>query len=153
MWNYDTIFSWDQGWPASCLSIRSSFRPSIHPSVHPSITRFSQCFCHFIMKFSEIIANDVMWSQCKRSRSELKGHFTVFYKTNLSQFGNFWTITPVWIHRWLQYGAKSLNWHRRDALLFFKVKCKISKSHRPKNQQILPGNEHFRIITPVWIHR
>ena len=133
----------------ACLASCLSGCPSVHPSIRLSITPFSQCSCHFIMKFSEIIANDVMWSPCKRSRSEVKGHFTVFYKTNLSQFGNFWTITPVWTHRWLPNDAKSLKWHRKDALLFFKVNCKISRSHRQKNQQILIGNEHFQIITPV----
>ena len=36
---------------------------------------------------------------------------------------NFRTVTPVWIDLWLWNDAQSLKWHKRDALLFFKVIC------------------------------
>ena len=44
----------------------------------------------------------------------------------------FRTVTPVWIHRWLRNDAQSLKWHRRGALLFFKVICQISRLQGPK---------------------
>ena len=34
----------------------------------------------------------------------------------------FRTVTPVWIHQWFWNDAQSLKYHRRGALLFFKVR-------------------------------
>ena len=43
----------------------------------------------------------------------------------LTQIGRFWTVIPVWIHRWLRNDAQSLKLHRRFAPLFFKIICQI----------------------------
>ena len=60
-------------------------------------------------------------------------------KQILPQFGHFWTVIPVWIHRWLWNDTQSLQWHRRGALLFFKVIHQISRSHRAKNADFDPN--------------
>ena len=65
----------------------------------------------------------------KNQRSRSKGS-----KQILLQFGCFQTITIVWILRWLRNDAQSLMWHRRGALLFFKVICQISRWQGPENQ-------------------
>ena len=104
-------------------------------SVGLSITPFWQCSCHpIIMKLSGVITIDRSDAMQKvkvrgqRSRSQRS-------KQILSQFGRFWTVTPVWIHRWLRNYAHSLKWQRRGALLFFVVICQIWKSHGPENQR------------------
>ena len=51
-------------------------------------------------------------------------------KQILPQYGQVQTITPVWIHIWLTNYAQSLKQPRKCALLFFKVICEISRSHR-----------------------
>ena len=51
-------------------------------------------------------------------------------KQILPQFGQVRTVTPVWIHIWLTNDAQSLEQPRKCALLFFKVICEISRSHR-----------------------
>ena len=63
---------------------------------------------------------------CKMSRSEVK---VTEIKTN---FAPIWvrTVTPVWIHIWLTNDVQSLKQPRKCALLFFKVICEISRSHR-----------------------
>ena len=67
-----------------------------------------------------------------------QGHPSNFMVTQLkknsifTQIGRFWTVTPVWIHQWLWNDAQSLNPHRIGALLFFKVVCQTSISHRTK---------------------
>ena len=73
------------------------------------------------------------WCQCKRSRSQVKGQG---YRT---QFSRFWTVTTVWIHIWRWNNTHSLMWHRRGALLFFKVICRISGSHGTKNRRFDPN--------------
>ena len=55
-----------------------------------------------------------------------------------SQLSHFRTITPVWIHIWWWNNAHSLMWHRRGVLLFFKVICQISRSHRTINRRFWP---------------
>ena len=54
--------------------------------------------------------------------------------TILTQIECFQTVSLLSIHRCLQNYAQSLKWHRRGALLFFKVACEISRSHRLKCQ-------------------
>ena len=51
-------------------------------------------------------------------------------KQILPQFGQVRTVTPVWIHIWLTNDAQSLKQPRKCALLFFKVICEISRSHK-----------------------
>ena len=56
----------------------------------------------------------------------------------LTQIRCFRTVTPVWIHIWWWNDAYSLIMLRRDALLFFKVICQISRSHGSKNRWFWP---------------
>ena len=49
-----------------------------------------------------------------------------------TQFSCFQTVTLVWIHIWWRNDVQGLMWHRRFALLFFKVIHDISRSHRRK---------------------
>ena len=73
------------------------------------------------------------------SRSSVKFQRHMALKiVELTQIERFRTITPVWIHQWLQNDAQSLKYHRRGALLFFKVICQISRSHGSKNRRIWP---------------
>ena len=46
----------------------------------------------------------------------------------------FWTVTPVWIHRWLRKNdAQNLKLHRRGALLIFRVIHQILGSQAQKS--------------------
>ena len=64
------------------------------------------------------------------SRSSVKFQRHTAKKSSiLTQIGCFRTVTPVRIHQWLRNDAQNLKWHRRGALLFFKVICQISRSH------------------------
>ena len=56
----------------------------------------------------------------------------------LTQIGRFRTVTPVWIYQWLWNDAQSSKYHRRGALLFFKVICQISRSRGSKDRRIWP---------------
>ena len=71
----------------------------------------------------------------------------------LARIKRFRTVNLVWIDWWLWNDAQRLKQHRRGALLFFKVICQISRSHRTKKSRILTRNERFRTVTPVWIHQ
>ena len=130
-----------------------SICPSVCPSVCLSHTPLSQCSSHCIMiKFAKAITLHKKMSKQQfnirswRWRSQSLKHF-------FPQFGYFRTITPVGIHRWLQNDAQSLKWHRRGALLFFKVLPQISRSHRTNKLTILTCVKSFRTVIPVWIHR
>ena len=48
-------------------------------------------------------------------------------------FSHLQTVTLAWIHIWRWNDAQSLMWHRRGALLFFKVIYHISMWQGPKN--------------------
>ena len=71
----------------------------------------------------------------KRCPIVFQGHpsnfkVTRLYKSsNFTQIGRFRTVTQVWNHRWLRNDAQSLEWHRKGALLFFKVIRQIARSH------------------------
>ena len=71
----------------------------------------------------------------------------------LTRIERFRTVTLVWIHWWLWNDSQSLKQHRRSALLLFKVICQILRSHGTKKLLILTQIEHFRTVTPVWIHQ
>ena len=60
-------------------------------------------------------------------------------KQILPQFRHFRTVTPVWIHRWLQNDAHSLKLLRRGALMFLLlfVIHQITRSHGPKHRRQL----------------
>ena len=56
----------------------------------------------------------------------------------LTRIKHFQTVTQVWIH-WRHWNdGQSLKWHRRGALLFFKVIHQISRSHGTKNHRFWP---------------
>ena len=80
----------------------------------------------------------------KRCPIVFQGHPSNFRVTqlkkssNLTHFGSFRTVTPVWIHKWQPNDAQGLKWHWRGALLFFKVIRQISRSHGSKNRWIWP---------------
>ena len=65
-------------------------------SVRPSIfhTIFTMSLSSYHHKIFRSHYHWQKWCPCKRSRSEVKRLF--------------WTITPVWIHRWLRNDAHSL---------------------------------------------
>ena len=93
---------------------------SVCPSVHP----FSLCSHHcIIMKFSVIA---IGWSDIHAKGQVQRSQRS---KPNLAVT---W-LTPVWIHIWQWNNAQRLMWHRRGALLFFKVIRQTSRSHGTKN--------------------
>ena len=51
----------------------------------------------------------------------------------------FRTVTPVWIDRWLWNDTLSLKQPRSGALLFFRIICQISRSHRTKSVDFDPN--------------
>ena len=95
--------------PCSILWLDSSYSPR-NLSICLSHTPFSQYFCHrIIMKFSGTITTDRSNTHAKDQGQGWKVKFTEI-KEILPQFGLFWTVNPIWIHRWLhqknlsQYG-------------------------------------------------
>ena len=99
---------------------------------NPSDLPCWQCSSHrIIMKFSGVITIDksdvLAKGQGQRSRSQRS-----------TQFNCFWTVTLVWIHILWWNDVQGLMWHRRCALLFFKVIRQISRSHRTKHSQFWP---------------
>ena len=104
------------------------FSPSVCLSNHPShiFIMFPSSYHHEIFRSHH---HWHKWSLSKRSMSRSKVKVTEG-KTQLSRFR---TVTPVWIHIWRWNGAQSL-WHRKSALLFFKVICQNSRSHRTKKK-------------------
>ena len=116
-------------------SVCPSVRPSVRPSVCLSVTPFSPCSHHrIIMKFSGVIINEKSDVHAKGQDQRSKVKVT---EVN-TQLDRFRTVTPVWIHIWWWNDAYSLIMLRRGALLFFKVICQISRSHRSKNRRIWP---------------
>ena len=109
------LFSCDQAAIWLVQSVRLSVRPS-HLFHHVPIIISS-------WNFQELLP----MTKCKRSRSEV-----------ITQLNLFRTVTPVWIHIWWWNDAYSLMMLRRGALLFFKVICKISRSHGSKKRWIWP---------------
>ena len=84
-------------------------------SFHPSI-----CLSHHFHVVPLLISS---WQKCQGQRS------------NVTIGQNNWP-TIVWIHRWLQYDAQSLKWHRRRALLLWEVICQMS--HGPTHRRFWP---------------
>ena len=129
------IFSCDQAALRTLLLVRPSIRLLARPSVRLSVclsvclsvTPFSQCSHHrIVMKFSGVITNDRCDGHAKNQGQRSKVKVT---KVKI-RCRRFRTVTPVWIHirRWID--AHCLIWLRAGALLFFKVICQISRSHR-----------------------
>ena len=94
------------------------FSQSVRLSVCLSITHmFLSSYYH------EIFRSDYywqIWCPYKRSRSQRS-------KPNLAVSG---LLNQIWIHIWWWNDVQGLMWHRRNALLFFKVIRQISRSHR-----------------------
>ena len=84
------------------------------------------------------------WKQHRRgalffSRSSVKFQRHMALKiVELTQIGRFWTVTPVWMHKWLRNDAQSCKNRRRGDLLFFKVIRQISRSRGSENRPIWP---------------
>ena len=117
--------------PSVCLSVCLSVRPSVRPSVTP----FWLCSHHrIVMKFSGVITSDRSDVHAKDQGQKSKVKVTEV----TTQLYRFRTVTPVWIHIWWWNDAYSLIMLRRGALLFFKVICRISRSHGSKNRPIWP---------------
>ena len=74
---------------------------------------------------------------CSRSSVKFQRHMALKI-VELTQIGRFWTVTPVWIHKWLRNDAQSCKNHRRGDLLFFKVIRQISRSRGSENRPIWP---------------
>ena len=127
----ELLFSCDQ----AALQMVFSVCLSVCPSVRLSVTPFWLCSHHrIIMKFSGVITNDRRKVHAKGQGQRSKVKVTEV-TTHLNRFR---TVTPVWIHIWWRNDAYSLMLLRRDALLFFKVIHKISRSHGCKNRRIWP---------------
>ena len=98
-------------------------------------------------------AQSLLWHSRKRLLIVFWGHLSNFKVTwaekltILTQIECFWTVIPVWIHRWFWNNAQNLNWHRRSVLWFFKVICLISMSHGQKIANFDPNC--FRTVTLV----
>ena len=109
------------------------FSPPVCLSVRPSVTPFSLCSQHrIIMKFSGVITNDKSDAYAKGQGQRSKVKVTEV-KTPLDRFRS---VTPVWIHQW----------HRRGALLFFKVIRQISRLWRDKTLPIWTQIGRFRTV-------
>ena len=87
---------------------------------------------HIIMEFFRSYYHWQKWCPCKRPRSKVKVTDVKF------QQRSFRAVTPVWIHIWQWNGVQSLMWHKRGALLFFKVIRQISRSHGTKKCRFWP---------------
>ena len=72
---------------------------------------------------------------------------------DITRIERFRTITPVLIHRRLRNDAESLGRHGRDALLFFKVTCQISRPQGSNESMFYLRCERFRMATPIhgWV--
>ena len=74
---------------------------------------------------------------CSRSSVKFQRHMALKI-VELIQIGRFWTVTPVWIHKWLRNDAQSCKNRWRGDLLFFKVIRQISRSRGSENRPIWP---------------
>ena len=88
----------------------------------------------------------------------VQGHLSNFKVTRLkkssilTQIGRCRTVTPIWIYQWLWNDAQSLKLHRRCPIVF-QGHASNFKVRQDKKSPILTRIEHFRTVTPVWIHR
>ena len=79
---------------AATKQLSERFSPSIHPSVlHTILNMFPSSYHHEI--FSHGQRSKVKVTEVKKL-------------SNFTQIGRFRTVTPVWIHQWLQNDAQSL---------------------------------------------
>ena len=93
-------------------------------SIFLSIT---QCFCHcIIMKFSGIMKSGITIDKSEvRAKGQGQRSRSQRWKQILPQFGHCRTLTPVWIHRWLQNDVQSLEMaKKRCPNVFFRSSVK-----------------------------
>ena len=129
------IFTCDQAALWMVFSVRLSVCLSICLSVYLSVTSFLLCLHHrIIMKFSGVITSGKSDVHAKGQGEMSKVKVTEV----TAQLNRFRTVTPVWIHIWWWNNAYSLMLLRIGALLFFKVICRISRSHGSINRRIWP---------------
>ena len=103
--------------------LSSSVRTSVRPS---------HLFHYLpIIASSRVITNDRSDVHAKNKGERSKINVTEV-KTQLNSFR---TVTPIWIHIWWWKDAQLLMLLRRGALLFFKVRRQISRSHGTKNHR------------------
>ena len=128
--------------------MNDSIRPSVCLSDRPSVclwNLFLLCSCHQETSISYYQWHK--WGPCKRfsfrtvtpvsihiwrwngtrnvAMMHMRGAILDANPSILTQMKGFRTLNQVWIHWWLWNDAQSLNQHRRDAVLFFKVICQI----------------------------
>ena len=72
--------------------------------------------------------------------------------TILTLIEHFRTLTPVSIHKWLRNYVKNLKRHKRGAPFFSGHLSHFKVTMAEKSMVWLPF-EHFRMTTPIWIHR
>ena len=73
---------------------------------------------------------------CSKSSVKFRCHSGQKLPT-LTRIGRFLTSTAVWIHPWLWNVTQCLTNHGEDALLFFDVIHQISRSYRPKFDDLI----------------
>ena len=108
-------------------SVRRSVRLSVR---HNFLIMFPSSYHHEIFRS---YYHWQKWYPCKRLRSRGQKSRSQMSKQILPQFGRFHAVTPALFQRWLCNYAQSLNRCWRDALLFLRVFCQISRSHGTKN--------------------
>ena len=90
-------------------------------------------------------------SYFSRSSIKFKGHMSRKLMIWL-QFERLRMITQIWIHGWLCDCTHGFQEHRRGSLLFF-FRSSIKFQGQTGKKMIWLQFEHFRMITPIWIHR
>ena len=60
-----------------------------------------------------------------KSSIKFQGYMEQKKITNLTWIGRFWTVTPIWIHRWIWHDVQSLMYHKRGALFFSRSSLKF----------------------------
>ena len=92
----------------------------------------------------------------KMCRIVFQGHPSNFKvtrkKAGLTQIWRFWAVTPVQNQRWLWNDAQRLNYHKRGALLFYKVSDKFQgHTGRTKIADFFFGfTDCFEIMHKTW---
>ena len=135
----------------SCDEAALRTRPSVCLSVYLSV--WHTFFTIFLsLHHHEIFRNFYHWKSDVHARGE--GQISeVKVKEVKIQFSRFWTVTPVWIHRWLWNDAQSWKYHRKDPYCFSRSSIEFQGHRGRKIANFFTRIEHFRTVTPVWIHR
>ena len=145
-----SIFYTHHQWSWGGVSWFCFVRLSVCPPVRPSVCRpnrvssvFSTILARSISNLHILSTNFRRCVTCQAFERNLKFEFLLKFFL----FHDFWTVTPVWVHQWLQNDAQSLKQHRTGALLFFKVIHQISRSHGTEKWPILTRIERFQTVS------